>query len=495
MSKRFRGLVSSSGGGGGNNKKVRRTAASRSTSVNWADENVEEDDVGLDDFFAAAVNDDKSSKEEEEEEKGPSEAELRISKAKEYLKRLMDEEENEEGAVSERLQDQALRSSGRFNRKLASNLESILESESESETSSSSSSEEEDDDDDDNDEEEEEKEEEEKEYKATVRRYRGHQLAATCVALSHDDKNAFTGSKDCSIIRWDVESGKRLMTMKGQRCKKKAVDFHTDHVLALAVSPDDRYMVSGGRDKLLRIWDLRTNKHVVSLRGHRDTISSLVFRKSEERNILASGSFDRTIKLWNVDSQTYMETLFGHQSELVNLDALKGDRLVSCGRDATARLWHVAQESQLVFRGTGGSIDCCAMLNEKQFVTGSDCGELQLWSNHKKKPVFTVPEAHGIGTLGHENWISSVASFPNSDVVCSGSSDGRLRFWQADVDTKMLREVGHVNIEGFVNDTKFSGSGRFVACAVGQEHRLGRWYRHKGVRSGLAIVELGDILS
>ena len=487
MSKRSRGIAV------GGRSKIRRTAASRSTAVKWIDEDVDEADAGLDDFFAAAVEDPKEKK-KEEVEKGPSESELRISKAKEYLKRLMDEEANEEDAVAERLQDQALRSSGRVSRKVAANLESLLDSTSSSEDSNSD---EESSEDDESEEEEEEEEEEDEENlaKATVRRYRGHQLAATCVALSHDDKNAYTGSKDCSIIRWDVETGKRIVKIKGKRCNKTESDFHTDQVLAVAVSPDDRYMASGGRDKLLRIWDLRTNKIVASLRGHRDTISSLVFRKSEERNILASGSFDRTIKLWNVDSQMYMETLFGHQSELVGLDALKGDRLVSCGRDTTARLWHVAQESQLVFRGTAGSIDCCAMLNEKQFVTGSDTGTLQLWSNHNKKPVLTVSEAHGLGRLGHENWISSIASFPNSDVVASGSSDGRMRFWEADVDTKLLRQVGHVDVEGFVNGMTFSNSGRFVAAAVGQEHRLGRWFRHKGVRSGLAIVELGDALS
>ena len=51
-----------------------------------------------------------------------------------------------------------------------------------------------------------------------------------------------------------------------------------------------------------------------------------------------------------------------------------------------------------------------------------------------------------------------------------------------------------MSISRFVNGTSFSNSGRFVAAAVGQEHRLGRWFRHKGVRSGLVIVELGDAL-
>jgi hypothetical protein len=30
---------------------------------------------------------------------------------------------------------------------------------------------------------------------------RGHQLSVTCVALSDDDRTAFTGSKDCTIVR------------------------------------------------------------------------------------------------------------------------------------------------------------------------------------------------------------------------------------------------------------------------------------------------------
>ena len=38
----------------------------------------------------------------------------------------------------------------------------------------------------------------------------------TCVALSADDASAFSGSKDCSIIRWDVETGK-LLQMLGLR--------------------------------------------------------------------------------------------------------------------------------------------------------------------------------------------------------------------------------------------------------------------------------------
>lgn len=45
---------------------------------------------------------------------------------------------------------------------------------------------------------------------STVRHMRGHKLTPTCVALSPDDTSAFSGSKDSSIVRWDVETGQRV---------------------------------------------------------------------------------------------------------------------------------------------------------------------------------------------------------------------------------------------------------------------------------------------
>ena len=40
---------------------------------------------------------------------------------------------------------------------------------------------------------------------------------------------------------------------------------HTAEVLALALSTDGRYLVSGGRDKAVRLWDARTNKYAIRI--------------------------------------------------------------------------------------------------------------------------------------------------------------------------------------------------------------------------------------
>ena len=86
------------------------------------------------------------------------------------------------------------------------------------------------------------------------------------------------------------------------------------------------------------------------------------------------------------------------------------------------------------------------MINEESFVSGSNDGTLALWSIMKKKPVFAVRHAHGIGSSsngvdhsqnGHDTssdqaptgWVTAVAAYHNTDLVASGSDDGCVRLW------------------------------------------------------------------
>lgn len=71
---------------------------------------------------------------------------------------------------------------------------------------------------------------------STVRHMRGHKLTPTCVVLSPDDTTAFSGSKDNSILRWDVETGKRVTMLPHWRKlpggKVPAVKAHSREVSA-----------------------------------------------------------------------------------------------------------------------------------------------------------------------------------------------------------------------------------------------------------------------
>ncbi|KAL8953645.1 MAG: hypothetical protein Q9222_000482 [Ikaeria aurantiellina] len=416
---------------------------------------------------------------------------------------------------------------------------------------------------------------------------------------------AYTVSKDITLIKWELATPPKPPAQKKKKKKKKPTtkpppparcrptkllytrgnhhesnnpkyQHHTAPILTIAASEDGKYIATGGADKRLIIWSATDLKPLRIFTQHRDAVTSLAFRRGT--NQLYSCSKDRTIKTWSLDEMGYMETLFGHQDEVVDIAALAMERCVSVGaRDRTARLWKVAEESQLIFRGGGssekrraavpngdslangdssnapvvayaeGSIDRVAMVDEEMFVTGSDNGGISLWSLHKKKPLFTVPVAHGLDppltveeasaeevpnpkVVGQPQprRITALATVPYSDLVLSGSWDGWVRVWKITEDKKRIEEVGkmgknsmveeregetkametgstqsqiqeEVSVRGVINEIKAfergerGRDGLCVVVATGKEHRFGRWKTIKG-KNGAVVFEVPMVL-
>ncbi|KAM5539750.1 hypothetical protein V8D89_006563 [Ganoderma adspersum] len=361
----------------------------------------------------------------------------------------------------------------------------------------------------------------------SLRTKRAHRFAVTSAVASQDGRWLFTSGKEGSIIKWDLHSGKQVHTFhkarvdkgKGKSRDTGEVTGHTDEVWALAVSPDGKYLASGGKDRRVGVWDVEKNEWVKGFGGHRDCISALVFRQAppslQTPTQLYSGSYDRTLKLFDLATMGYVETLFGHQAPILSIDALRGETAVSVGgRDKTVRYWKVPEESQLVFRGGGGStwhddldglaedgdedgakkkagktideasekfvegsIECVAMIDEMTFVSGGDSGSISLWSTQRKKPVFTQALAHGmdlsqveaedIRTVRKPRWITALGSLRYSDLFVSGSWDGEIRLWKLDSKLKSFSLVGSLPALGVVNSLQFvSPSKAFFASAT-----------------------------
>ncbi|CAH1782690.1 unnamed protein product [Owenia fusiformis] len=325
---------------------------------------------------------------------------------------------------------------------------------------------------------------------------RGHQLAVTCVVISTDCKHIFSASKDCSIIKWDVKTHKKLKVIhggrKGTETKHKG---HTAHILALALSSDGKFLASGDANRLIHIWNPETCELIHTFTGHRGPVTGLAFRKGTHQ--LFSCSQDRSVKIWSVAEMAYVETLLGHQDQITCIDSLSRDRAVtSGGRDGSVRIWKVVEESQLVFHGHKGCIDCVSLINEEHFVTGAEDNSLALWGVLKKKPLAMVQNAHdgslsdGVAGTEQENWITSVASHQTTDLIASGSKDGCIKFWKCAQDFKSLQPLFSLPVAGFINSLAFSTDGSLLVAGVGQEHRMGRWWRIKESKNSICIINM-----
>lgn len=272
---------------------------------------------------------------------------------------------------------------------------------------------------------------------------------------------------------------------------------HTDEIWSLSLSSDGSYLASGGKDSRVCVWDTTPRseeKFLKALGGHKDAISAVQFRTGSHE--LYTASLDRTLKLYDVAQLSYIETLFGHQESVLSLSCLGAETAVSAGgRDRTCRFWKIRDESQLVFRagaksklrdvleggdlarqalsGEGGkmsapteavegSVEVVAMIDQSHFVSGGDSGSVSLWNLGRKKPVHSVPVAHGFelttseseGEIRTPRWITAVAALPYSDVFASASWDGNVRLWKIIAPGGSIRSFEpllNVSVQGVVN--------------------------------------------
>ena len=174
---------------------------------------------------------------------------------------------------------------------------------------------------------------------------------------------------------------------------------------------------------------------------------------------------------------------------------------------------------------------------------GSDNGSLCLWTVHKKKPIFTVPLAHGLDPPlkledvysekvpnqkvpgeAQPRWITALVTVGYSDLILSGSWDGEVRVWRVSEDKRRIEALGTVgsavnqascekktahvtisgdedsgSIRGIINDLKVfergdrGEDGLCIVVAIGSEHRLGRWKKMKG-KNGALVIEVPRML-
>ncbi|KAI9704296.1 MAG: pre-rRNA processing protein [Candelina mexicana] len=398
---------------------------------------------------------------------------------------------------------------------------------------------------------------------ATYARFRAdtHSTAAVATCPPY----VYTVSKDMTLIKWEIpeppsspesDSTRKTATLNGTNSRKPApsrrrpkriacakgnknmvgdntYQGHVDAILTVAASQDGRFVVTGGRDRRLIVWDAAELKPLRVFTQHRDSVTGVVFRRGT--NQLYSSSKDRTIKLWSLNELAYVETLFGHQDEVTDIAALAQENCVSVGaRDRTARLWKVVDETQLVFRGGGGekknkslgtsfaegSIDRVAMVDEEMFVTGSDNGSLSLWTIHKKKPIFTLPLAHGLDpppppeeasaeqevpieplSAPQPRWITALTTIPYSDLILSGSWDGQIRVWKISDDKRRIEAVETVgraaeqsahssSINGRIVDADIETPGGGATAPLHEEAKIPAVI--PGIINGIAIIERGD---
>ncbi|KAL4647617.1 lissencephaly-1 B-like [Arapaima gigas] len=179
------------------------------------------------------------------------------------------------------------------------------------------------------------------------RTLKGHTDSVQDISFDQSGKLLASCSADMTIKLWDFQGFECIRTMHG----------HDHNVSSVAIMPNGDHIVSASRDKTIKMWEVATGYCVKTFTGHREWVrmvrpnqdGTLIASCSNDQTtkksgkpgpFLLSGSRDKTIKMWDVSTGMCLMTLVGHDNWVRGVMVHPGGKfIVSCADDKTLRIW------------------------------------------------------------------------------------------------------------------------------------------------------------
>ncbi len=305
----------------------------------------------------------------------------------------------------------------------------------------------------------------------------GHEQAILCATISPDGRWLATGSRDQTVLLWDLEAAQG-----GPRAR--VLRAHRRGVAAVAFTPDSAWLIAAGQDGQIALWDVTAASRLPAesglpyrlLQGSGAPIRAMALSPDGQWLLVGGGegpSGDCAARLWRLplagstDEQLAplgpAMALRGHERPIL-CAALSADGrwAITAGEDKTIRLWDLRARypaaEQIVWQGHENWVNTLAASPDGRWLaSGSYDGTVRLWNLARPSP-YTQP----VVLHGHRGWVAGVVFSPDSRLLASGGFDRTVRLWKLDAAgtvSEPLLLAGHT---GRITALAFSPDGRWL---------------------------------
>jgi WD40 repeat protein len=274
---------------------------------------------------------------------------------------------------------------------------------------------------------------------------RGATGPVTALALSQNEKSLVTAVGDHSVRVWDLDAGREAARLRGLGA----------NVDTLTVSPDGAYAFAMDRSGTARLWDLARPDPPARLpAGFPRQPGPAAFVRDDRRLLLVTGGDDGQLSLWAVPDLHFVDRIRTGTGPVTRLAAGLPDSalVVARGRDGRAAVLDLSgRQPRRELAGATGTGPLA--LDRERVALADAAGNIGLWS---------LADGRRLSAWSGAGPVRALASSARGGLVASGGDDGRIRLWSRR-DGRLQRELtGH---EGGVAFLQFSQDGALLLSA------------------------------
>ncbi|KAI9507955.1 WD40-repeat-containing domain protein, partial [Russula earlei] len=294
-----------------------------------------------------------------------------------------------------------------------------------------------------------------KSFVQTQRFSEGHEDWVHAIAFSPLDDSIASGGDEGRLIVMDAVAG----------TEKFSKNAHKDWIRCVTYSPDGKRIATCSMDGVICVWDAESGERLLEpIQGHTEAVLSIGF--SPDGKFLVSGSKDKTVRTW--DTLPMLDNVFdlnppayhGHTGAVNAVAYADGGKLIVSG-SATAEIavldvlnGRVGETSKRQFSAHGGAILSICVFGKKIFSSSED-KTIRVWELHT---------GHGLSSIlhGHTGPVNAIALTPDGKRIISASDDGSLRIFHSDNGEACTMPFDTSNR---IFSVAVSHDGRLVACS------------------------------
>lgn len=312
-----------------------------------------------------------------------------------------------------------------------------------------------------------------------VNLFTGNMGGANAISYTSDGTILAAAHWNRTVGLWDVNSD--LPTTP-----RFTFPSHPGPIYAVAISPNNRIVASGGADRigrgnaepngLIKMWDLQT-KELLPILPYNSPVSTLAF--SPNSRWIAGGSGDGTIRVWDAGTGDLIHEFNDHTESVWKVDFSPDSKWILSvsldGRGFLKNLVHSGERSIPLEENGTFSIYAASFSPDEEdngytFATGSGNKRIQLWKMQTNNGNQLSPDNFSL--QGHNDSVWILAFSKDGQNLASGSLDGTVRLWDLDLRRERIKIAGHT---GGIKALAYTEDNRLLACGTGLDGILRLW--------------------